>query len=39
MKDNLHKILLCSGVDKLWEKVVPDIEDQEWDPENTDKYS
>ena len=28
-----------SGVESLWEKVVPDLEDQEWDVENKDKYS
>jgi hypothetical protein len=31
--------LFCLGVESLWEKVVPDWSDQEWDPENRDRYS
>ena len=27
------------GIEKLWEKVIPDVQDQEWDPENPGKYS
>lgn len=30
---------VLAGVPKLWEKVVPDAEDQDWDPDTADKYS
>lgn len=30
---------VLAGVPKLWEKVVPDATDQEWDPNVPDKYS
>jgi len=30
---------VLAGVESLWEKVVPDWPDQEWDPQNLDKYS
>jgi len=29
---------VLAGVSPLWEKVVPDHQDQEWDQENSDKY-
>jgi len=30
---------VLAGIDKLWEKVIPDVQDQEWDAENPGKYS
>jgi len=30
---------VLAGVPKLWERVVPDARDQEWDPDAPDKYS
>jgi len=30
---------VLAGVPKLWERVVPDAEDQDWDPDTADKYS
>jgi len=30
---------VLAGVYKLWERVLPDYEDQEWDNDKTDKYS
>ena len=30
---------MSPGVEKLWERVLPDLEEQDWDPENKDKYS
>lgn len=30
---------VLAGVPKLWERVIPDAKDQEWDPDAPDKYS
>jgi len=30
---------VLAGVEKLWERVVPDAEDQDWDPAQPGKYS
>jgi len=30
---------VLAGVPALWEKVVPDVSEQEWDPDNPDLYS
>ena len=29
---------MLAGVPKLWERVVPDARDKEWDPDAPDKY-
>ena len=29
---------VLAGVPKLWERVIPDAKDQEWDPDAPDKY-